>query len=180
MALFRSTERLNLRSYKESDLDTIQDLWNELEVQQNTAMDHVVPRGPKFKETIKGWLDNDRFHAIIEVKETNEFVGLVTIRDDNVKNRDGDLAINLTKSQWGKGYGQEVLKFVVDYAFRGLRCHRLSLGVFDSNERAVKLYKKIGFVEEGRIRKANWVDGEWRDVVLMAILDEEWKAELPQ
>lgn len=56
MAVFRSTERLNLRSYKEADLDTVLDLWNEVDVQQNTATDHVVPRGPKFKETIKGWV----------------------------------------------------------------------------------------------------------------------------
>lgn len=87
--------------------------------------------------------ENDRFHAVIETKESHEFVGIVTIRDDNAKNRDGDLALNLTKSQWGKGYGQEVLKFVVDYAFKGLGCHRLSLGVFDSNERAIKLYKRV-------------------------------------
>ena len=56
MALFRSTERLNLRSYKEADLDTVLDMWNELDVQRATATDHVVPRGPKFKETIKGWV----------------------------------------------------------------------------------------------------------------------------
>ncbi|CAL1712835.1 unnamed protein product [Somion occarium] len=178
--MFYSTERLNLRSYKESDLERILELWNELDVQQNTSTEHVVPRGPKFKDTVKGWLDQARFHSIIEVKATDEFVGFLTIRDENPKNRDGDLAITLTKSQWGKGYGSEILKFVVDYAFRGLALHRLSLGVFDNNNRATSLYKKVGFVEEGRIRKANWVDGEWRDVILMGILEDEWKAGLPK
>lgn len=31
-----------------------------------------------------------------------------------------------------------------------------------------------GFVEEGRLRKALWFDGEWIDIVLMSILEDEW------
>lgn len=32
-----------------------------------------------------------------------------------------------------------------------------------------------GFVHEGRVRKANWIDGKWEDTVMMAILDEDWE-----
>jgi len=121
-------------------------------------------------------LDGARLHWIIESKETHEFIGYLTLRDENPKNRDGDLAITLKTAHWGKGYASEVLKFTVDYAFRVLNLHRVSLGVFETNERALNLYKKVGFVEEGRLRKANWIDGAWRNVVLMGILDEEWSA----
>ena len=34
---------------------------------------------------------------------------------------------------------------------------------------------RSGFVEEGRVRKYNWDDGKWSDLVLMVILEEEWE-----
>lgn len=34
-----------------------------------------------------------------------------------------------------------------------------------------------GLVEEGRKRKANWIDGKWEDIVFMGILEEEWAAQ---
>lgn len=170
------TDRLTLRTYRESDLDDIQALWNDPLAQKTQSIDHVVPRGPKFKQTIQGWLDNSRFHCVIVLKGTEEFVGYVTLRDEQAKNRDGDIAIMIVQKYWSKGYGTEVMKFVVDYAFRSLGLHRVSLGVFAINDRGINLYKKLGFVEEGRIRKSQWIDGAWHDVILMGILEEEWAA----
>lgn len=59
------------------------------------------------------------------------------------KNRNAELGISLAAQHWDKGYGSEALRFVVDYAFRGLGVHRLSLGVFGGNERAVKVYERM-------------------------------------
>jgi len=170
------TERLNLRTYRENDLDEIQNLWNDPLVQKSTAIDHVVPRTPKFKETVRGWLDHARFHVIIELKGTGEFVGYLTLRDEQAKNRDGDLAITILRKHWSKGYGTEVMRFIVDYAFRSIGLHRVSLGTFAVNERGINLYKKVGFVEEGRIRKSQWIDGGWHDLILMGIVEDEWSA----
>lgn len=88
-------------------------------------------------------LDNARLHFVIETKSEKDFVGYLTLRDENPKNRDGDIAITLTQKYWGKGYGAEVLRFTVDIAFRALNLHRVSLGTFSVNERAIKLYKKV-------------------------------------
>jgi ribosomal protein S18 acetylase RimI-like enzyme len=43
-----------------------------------------------------------------------------------------------------------------------------------TNTRALKCYRKVGFVEEGRRRKRFWRVGEYRDVVEMATLEDEW------
>ena len=53
-----TTENLILRAYREEDLDRILDLWNEYPVQVATALDHVVPRTPKIKETFRGWVQS--------------------------------------------------------------------------------------------------------------------------
>lgn len=87
-------------------------------------------------------LDNNRLHWIIETLQ-GEWVGYLCLVDQNPKNRDGEISILLTKSQWGKGYATEVLQFTVDYAFRVLNLHRVSLGVFGSNDRALEVYKRV-------------------------------------
>jgi ribosomal protein S18 acetylase RimI-like enzyme len=50
------------------------------------------------------------------------------------------------------------------------------LGVFAFNERAVRLYERIGFVREGVNREAYYYDYKWHDRILLAILQEEWIA----
>ncbi|KAL4246630.1 Acyl-CoA N-acyltransferase [Abortiporus biennis] len=169
-----ATEHLILRAYREQDLEDTVSIWNDLATQQLTALDHVVPRGPSQKEIAKGWFEKDRLHVILEEKSSQKYVGFFTIRDDNPKNRDGEIAMALKPEFTNKGYGTEVLEWGIEYAFKGLNLHRLSLGTFGNNERAIHVYKKLGFVEEGRLRKANWVDGKWVDIILMSILDEDW------
>jgi len=40
----------------------------------------------------------------------------------------------------------------------------------------VHLYKRMGFVEEGRIRESVWLDRKWYDEVHLGILESEWEA----
>jgi RimJ/RimL family protein N-acetyltransferase len=76
---------------------------------------------------------------------------------------------------WGRGYGREVVRLLLDYAFvqRGLR--RVTLGVNADNERAIRCYRACGFVEEGRHRQAKWLNGRFIDTLSMAILRDDWK-----
>jgi len=67
-----------------------------------------------------------------------------------------------------------VTAFVVDYAFRWIGLQRLSLSVFASNQRAVAVYEKAGFVIEGRKRACVWSNDRWEDVLFMGILRDEW------
>ena len=78
------------------------------------------------------------------------------------------------KNLWGQGYGKEATKFILEHGFRHLKLHRIQLIVLDFNERALHLYQKLGFVEEGIQREARLVDGKWHDVVMMSILEQEF------
>ncbi|KDR72551.1 hypothetical protein GALMADRAFT_73814 [Galerina marginata CBS 339.88] len=89
-------------------------------------------------------------------------------------NRHSNYSIVLLPEFWNKGYGKAITKFMVDHAFLHLNMHRISLEVYEGNERAMAVYNKFGFVEEGRQRKANWVNGAWRDIIFMGILAEDW------
>ena len=71
---------------------------------------------------------------------------------------------------FGKGYGSEATKAVVDYGLDIVGLHRITLEVVDFNTRAQRVYAKAGFHQEGVLREAwNW-DGEWSDVIVMAVV----------
>ena len=51
----------------------------------------------------------------------------------------------------------------------------MHLQTLASNEAALRAYRAVGFVEEGRLREAAWVEGAYDDVVLMAVLRRDWR-----
>ena len=76
-----------------------------------------------------------------------------------------------------KGLGTEVLRWYCNYVFSTLGYHRIELSMDATNAQALSCYKKVGFVEEGRRRKRFWREGEWRDVLEMGMLEEDWFGE---
>jgi RimJ/RimL family protein N-acetyltransferase len=75
---------------------------------------------------------------------------------------------------WGHGHGTEATELMLDHAFRVLGLHRVGLAVFEFNERAIRSYRKVGFVVEGRAREAIWRDDRWWDEIQMSLLAVEW------
>ncbi|MDO8485267.1 MAG: GNAT family protein [Candidatus Limnocylindrales bacterium] len=76
---------------------------------------------------------------------------------------------------WGRGYGTEATKLMVDHAFGTLGLHRIALFVFEFNDRAIRAYRRCGFVVEGRSRESIWRDGRWWDELAMSILESDWR-----
>ena len=74
------------------------------------------------------------------------------------------------------GYGAEVLRLLLDYAFNYLNLNSVILTVFDFNSDAIACYKKVGFVEFGRERQAYFCHGVYNDRVYMQVLSEDWRA----
>jgi RimJ/RimL family protein N-acetyltransferase len=89
--------------------------------------------------------------------------------------RSAELGIMIgDKDAWGKGIGGEVTRQMVRYGFDQMNLNRMSLTVLASNERAIRLYRKLGFVQEGVFRQAQFRDGGYVDLVAMALLRGEF------
>jgi RimJ/RimL family protein N-acetyltransferase len=111
-----------------------------------------------------GWTLDGSFVAVAD----GEVVGLLFV--DETPFGFGELGMMVAAPWRGRGVGTALVAAAIDWARdRGL--HKLSLGVFPHNETAIALYRKFGFVEEGRrvkqIRRAN---GELWDLVDMGLL----------
>ncbi len=82
----------------------------------------------------------------------------------------GELGMMVAREWRGRGVGSALLAAAVDWA-RGRNLHKLALSVFPHNEAAIALYRKFGFVEEGRrIRHMRRASGELWDLIDMGLL----------
>jgi len=63
---------------------------------------------------------------------------------------------------------------MLQHGFETLNLNRIMLRVYEDNPRAIRCYEKAGFVHEGRMRQARYAEGEYRDILLMAVLKYEW------
>lgn len=166
------TKRLVLRAYRESDMALLLNLLEDYDVLKAMTIDYVVPGQ---RQLVEMWIKLPLYVTIVH-KETGRFMGMTALKVDVPKNRDAELGICIGKEWWGNGYGTEIMEWLVGYAFEGMGFRRLSLGVFQSNKRAIALYDKLGFVREGAKREALLDEGKWVDIIWMGILETEYRA----
>ena len=111
------------------------------------------------------------------VIDAGGYIGSARLHGVDRRDRRASFAIGiLDPSRLGQGLGTEATRLVLEYAFRQLGLHRISVRVLAHNERAVRCYAKCGFVVEGREREAASVDGAWHDDLIMGVLDREFLA----
>lgn len=129
--------------------------------------------------TVK-WLEERQRNAYgdvlfgIEAPADGELVGLVRLHGAEPETGCADLDIYLgEKEHWGRGYATDAMRTVCRYGFERMRLHRISLTVVAGNHAARRVYEKVGFVEEGRLRESFRRDGRWYDKVVMGLLEGE-------
>jgi RimJ/RimL family protein N-acetyltransferase len=135
---------------------------------------------PKNESMMNEWIRNgqqgrDTFLFGIRTVATDALIGFVELGEVIWTHRSTWLAIGIgERAYWGQGYGYESMSLVLDFAFRELNLHRVQLTVFSYNERAIRLYEKLGFQREGVYREFMERDGERHDMYLYGLLRREW------
>ncbi|MCI0709573.1 MAG: GNAT family N-acetyltransferase [Chloroflexi bacterium] len=93
----------------------------------------------------------------------------------DARNRAASIGIGIAEPAYReKGYGTEAMRLMLDYGFNELNLNRVELTVSSFNPRAIHVYKKVGFKEEGILRQCDYNDGQYYDVLVMSLLREEW------
>lgn len=136
---------------------------------------------PKVEEDIAERIERSRqsaYNYMFGVRRLDDdvLVGVAELGDVCWNNGTAWVSLALGKPFWSHGLGSEALHLLLDYAFREMNLYRVQLTVFSYNERALALYRHIGFVQEGVFREHLWRDGRRYDMLLMGILRREWEA----
>ena len=114
------------------------------------------------------------FLAIVD-RKTGAHIGNIKLGPIHPIHRYASLGILIGEKQfWGRNYGLEVVELMVDYGFKQLNLHKITLGVYDDHTASLRLFEKAGFSIEGRLREQLFRDGEYHDKVLMAMRRDEY------
>lgn len=114
--------------------------------------------------------------SIYTMGETPELIGGIGYRNLHIVARRCTVGIGIgVKEYWGKGYGTDAMKTLVHYLFTTMNLKRVELETWSGNERAIRSYEKCGFVVEGRLREATYLDGKYFDTIVMGVLKKEFQ-----
>jgi RimJ/RimL family protein N-acetyltransferase len=113
--------------------------------------------------------------AIFAIRDqTGRLVGTCQLVNRNPLHRSAELQIRIgDKEDRGRGYGTAAVRALLQFGFRDWNLHRVQLYVIEGNEAAVRTYEKCGFKREGVLRQAVHIDGQYRDLIVMAVLRDE-------
>ncbi|GAM83696.1 hypothetical protein ANO11243_016850 [Dothideomycetidae sp. 11243] len=104
-------------------------------------------------------------------------VGYVVLSNkDEPQTRSMMVGIGIARPYQSKGYGAEALRWALNWGFQHANLHRVWLFTSDFNEGAVRLYKRLGFVEEVHMRECSWrKGGRYSGQIHMSMLEDEWR-----
>lgn len=122
-----------------------------------------------FGNEIESYLHSPN-HIYLVAEVENKIVGYIEFRNGSLKRtaHSGMFSMFILKEFREDGIGKLLLDSLIDWAEKNPVIEKLTLAVFSTNERAQQLYKKCGFIEEGRCPKdLKLKDGTYIDSVLM-------------
>ncbi|KQN54793.1 MULTISPECIES: spermidine N1-acetyltransferase [unclassified Erwinia] len=102
--------------------------------------------------------------------------GLVELVEIDHVHRRAEFQIIIAPSHQGKGLASRAAKLAMDYGFSVLNLYKLYLIVDEENEKAVHIYRKLGFETEGRLIHEFFINGEYRNCIRMCLFQHQYLA----
>lgn len=172
-------ERVRLRHVERDDLPKFVEWLNDPEVIRGLCM-----YLPLSKDEEESWYEQalkrpaEERPLCIEARQEEgwELKGNSDFFNIDWRSRNAEIGIFIgDKTIWDQGYGTEVVKLLLRHGFATLNLHRIYLRVYSDNPRAIRVYEKVGFVHEGRMREAEYHENRYHDVLFMSMLRQEWE-----
>ena len=156
-----------LRKLLLSDAERMLEWMNDLEISSNfrwgdnkqISLDHA------FSFIQMASVDGLDVHRAVST-DTDQYMGTISLKNIDIKNYNAEYAIGLHPDAIGKGYASWATYEILHFAFIELDLHKVYLNVISTNERAIRFYRKFGFIYEGTFvahafLHQNYVDLQW-------------------
>jgi RimJ/RimL family protein N-acetyltransferase len=172
------TERLVLRPLTPEDAATVARLAGSREIAHTTIS---IPH-PYSEEQARAWIAAHTSQSStgkgivfgVATKEDAQLIGAVGLRDVDVEHSQAEMGFWIGMPSWGRGYATEAARRVVRYAFEELKLNRLYAHHMVRNPASGRVLEKVGMKREGLLRQRVRKWGVFEDVVLLAILHDDW------
>ncbi|CAM4352240.1 GNAT family protein [Paenibacillus phoenicis] len=106
--------------------------------------------------------------------QEHQLIGAIGLVQINRKDQTTEIGYYLAQEYEGKGIIIRSCREVIKYIFEELALHRIELRVHPDNARSRKIPERLGFVQEGILRQAEWFIDRYIDKVIYGLLKEEW------
>ena len=174
-----TTERLVLREFGENDWRAVLDYQRDpLYLRYYPWEDRSQADVRDFVDMFREWQAEQprrRFQLAIVLREGGRLIGNCGIRRKPDNQWEADIGYELAPHHWGHGYATEAARAMVDFGFRDLSLRRISSWCIADNEASARVLERLGFTQEGRLRRNEFFKGRWWDTLLYAVLAEEWR-----
>ncbi len=167
-------ERVYLRLMEEKDIALKVKWINDPEIRETLISDYISIASTKewFNKSIT---DSQRKDFIICSKDNNQAIGFTSLKAIDYINSRAEITMCLgEKKYWGKGLAKETRILILEYAFFELGLNKVYTENWVGNEKIIGLNQGLGFKIEGKLRSDIFFKGEFRDMVIMGILKDEW------
>ena len=123
---------------------------------------------------------NDFFDWAITLKKNGKMIGTAGFTSFDIENNSAEIGYVLNSAYWGQGIAKEAASAVISFGFRVLSLHRIEAKFMTENERSRRVAQKCGMISEGIMRGAIIAKGEYRDIELYSITEEDYKKRINQ
>ena len=174
------TERLILREFKKSDWRAVYEYFSDPEVfRYQRGGPYSAEQSQEYVErAIRRRKEKSRQHyefAII-LKSESRLIGAVRLSINDAASRQGNIGYDLNRNYWGRGFGTEVARSIVNFGFNELKLHRITAGCNADNHASAHVLEKCGMRREAFFREDLFAKGAWRNELVYAILEQEWRS----
>jgi RimJ/RimL family protein N-acetyltransferase len=171
-------ETINLRAVERHDVPLLHRWFNDPVVMDGWGWSAPARSIQHVAGQVEDWLAReiafDRPEALIAESLAGDPIGLVVLRIDRPEARSVELSLLVDSDHWGQGFGIDMMQTALAACFDSWGVHRIGVRVEAGNERALTLYRRLGFREEGHLREAAFRDGRHADLLILAQLAAEW------
>lgn len=176
----RIGEQVYLRPITASEEDTANIIrWRN----SDAVRPYFIYQKPFTPEGHQQWLEQEIFSGkgfqfIVCNREDDRPVGCTYLRDYDAHNRKAEYGMFLGEPmEKGKGIGKEIVALTLQFCFEELGLHKVFSRVFADNVPSIQSLIRCGFVQEAYLRDEEFVNGEYRDMVWMAVINPKEREE---
>ena len=172
------TERLFLRQLAPTDTEFIYYHFSDPTVSQFLMDEPPLSNRAQALEIIEFYQDPEgktyNRWGIVR-KQDNQLIGTCGYHKWDQRYFRAEIGYDLSPTHWGQGYMTEALDAVIQNGFGRMGLNRIDAVVYTANVRSLKLLQKLGFQKEGVLRDYFYLDGQFYDHCLLALLRREWR-----
>jgi RimJ/RimL family protein N-acetyltransferase len=118
--------------------------------------------------------DGDCFQLAVEAVGSGKIVGAVGSHRADPRAGWFEYGVTIGAEHRRQGYAAEAVALLLRFMFAEMRYHKCEARVFAHNEASLAFQRRLGFVEEGRLRDRVFLGGRHHDLVVMGMLSDEF------